>query len=244
MRRGVGLHGLSKNQFQKNKFEQKGTQLQKEKMKDVKIEFESFKNNLESFAKTYRKKINKDPEFRKAFQTMCQKIGVDPLASHKGFWAKTLGFGDFYYELGVQIIHVCGSTRSQNGGLMDINELKNKVLKMRGSKSQKIGIDDIERAIQKIKTLGSGFEICKAGEKILVKSVPIELNQDHTKVITISSDKGFTTKSIIMSQLKWDETRTSLILNQLLKESIAWIDNQDKETSYWFPGLIKDCFEK
>lgn len=25
----------------------------------------------------------------------------------KGFWAQMLGFGDFYYELGVQIVEVC-----------------------------------------------------------------------------------------------------------------------------------------
>ena len=37
---------------------------------------------------------------------MCSKIGVDPLASNKGFWAEMLGVGDFYYELGVQIIEV------------------------------------------------------------------------------------------------------------------------------------------
>jgi len=29
-------------------------------------------------------------------------VGVDPLASNKGAWAQLLGFGDFYYELGVQ----------------------------------------------------------------------------------------------------------------------------------------------
>jgi ESCRT-II complex subunit VPS22 len=34
---------------------------------------------------------------------MCSAVGVDPLASQKGFWAELLGFGDFYYELGVQI---------------------------------------------------------------------------------------------------------------------------------------------
>ena len=37
---------------------------------------------------------------------MCSKIGVDPLASSKGFWAQLLGVGDFYYELGVQIVEV------------------------------------------------------------------------------------------------------------------------------------------
>lgn len=29
------------------------------------------------------------------------------LAANKGFWAQMLGFGDFYYELGVQIVEVC-----------------------------------------------------------------------------------------------------------------------------------------
>ena len=34
---------------------------------------------------------------------MCTSIGVDPLASSKGFWSEMLGFGDFYYELAVQV---------------------------------------------------------------------------------------------------------------------------------------------
>jgi ESCRT-II complex subunit VPS22 len=37
------------------------------------------------------------------FQEMCASIGVDPLASSKGFWSEMLGFGDFYYELAVQV---------------------------------------------------------------------------------------------------------------------------------------------
>ena len=40
-------------------------------------------------------------------QDMCASIGVDPLASSKGFWSEMLGVGDFYYELGVQIVEVC-----------------------------------------------------------------------------------------------------------------------------------------
>jgi hypothetical protein len=54
---------------------------------------------------------------------MCLKIGVDPLAckfqtfspfeASKGFWAKLLGVGDFYYELSVQIIEVCLKTKDR-----------------------------------------------------------------------------------------------------------------------------------
>lgn len=44
--------------------------------------------------------IRKNPAFRSQFHDMCSKVGVDPLASNKGFWAELLGIGDFYYELG------------------------------------------------------------------------------------------------------------------------------------------------
>lgn len=44
--------------------------------------------------------IRKNPTFRSQFHEMCAKVGVDPLASNKGFWAKLLGIGDFYCELG------------------------------------------------------------------------------------------------------------------------------------------------
>lgn len=55
---------------------------------------------------------------------MCANVGVDPLASNKGMWTQLLGFGDFYYELGVQIVEACLSTRPYNGGLMDLDSLR------------------------------------------------------------------------------------------------------------------------
>ena len=36
---------------------------------------------------------------------MCANIGVDPLASGKGFWSNMLDIGDFYYELG-EVINI------------------------------------------------------------------------------------------------------------------------------------------
>ena len=53
--------------------------------------------------------------FRAQFHTMCASIGVDPLASNKGMWAEVLGFGDFYYELGVQV-RAWAACGAQEGG--------------------------------------------------------------------------------------------------------------------------------
>jgi hypothetical protein len=71
----------------KIKSKRKRASMQKKKNYDLKIplitqmeeQMELFKKNLEVFARKYRKEINKNPEFRKHFNEMCSKIGVDPL---------------------------------------------------------------------------------------------------------------------------------------------------------------------
>ncbi|KAF9420709.1 ESCRT-II subunit protein snf8 [Podila epigama] len=104
-------------------------------MAQLQSQMDIFRANLETFAREHRKDIQKDPVFRMHFQRMCGNIGVDPLASRKGYWGELLGVGDFYYELGIQIIDVCLSTRALNGGLMELSEVKRRVERMRGIRS-------------------------------------------------------------------------------------------------------------
>jgi ESCRT-II complex subunit VPS22 len=51
---------------------------------------------------------------------MCAQVGVDPLASSKGFFAEMLGVGDYYYELAVQIIEICNSMQDRTGTYLKI----------------------------------------------------------------------------------------------------------------------------
>ena len=64
------------------------------------------------------------------------------LLANKGFWADLLGVGDFYYELGIQIIETCIETRARDGGLTEITELQRRLEVMRrngqGGKQQEI----------------------------------------------------------------------------------------------------------
>lgn len=69
-----------------------------------------------------------------------QHFFVKLLTAAKGFWAEMLGVGDFYYELGVQIVEVCLATSHRNGGLIGLDELRTKVLTSRGRKSQDISL--------------------------------------------------------------------------------------------------------
>lgn len=235
MRKGVGI-GAIKNKQETNQIIKNtiGSDLNNFQMQAMKDKMEFFKKSLEEFAKNYKSQINKDPELRHHFHQMCIKIGVDPLASHKGFWSELLGVGDFYYELSIQIIQECIKTRNQNGGFMELNELLTRI--KRGGKT--ISKDDIIQSIKTMKPLGNGFSIIKIGEKEFIQSVPFEMSNDHLQICSIASNKGYVTISELEEKLKWSEDRIKNTLDLLLLESIVWIDNQGEKITYYFPGLI------
>jgi ESCRT-II complex subunit VPS22 len=84
-------------------FKATGEEVKQSNLVAMKEQLSTFKSNLEEFAHKYRSEIRSNPAFRAQFHTMCANIGVDPLSSNKGMWNELLGFGDFYYELGVQV---------------------------------------------------------------------------------------------------------------------------------------------
>ncbi|KAJ3209834.1 ESCRT-II subunit protein snf8 [Dinochytrium kinnereticum] len=248
------LRGL--NHTLQAQFEKVGSELQAQQLEQVgflleivenewkltshqlKSQMTTFKENLEEYARKYKKDIRQDPAFRSHFQKMCQSIGVDPLASNKGFWSELLGVGDFYYELGVQIIEICLATRERNGGLMDIIEVKQNVERMRGKNAQAISEDDIVRSIKNLKPLGSGFELVTIGSRKMVQSVPRELNADFSLVLSIAQTKGYTTATELVESQGWEEGRATNALDSLLKEGICWIDLQVQPPQYWVAGFF------
>lgn len=198
---------------------------------------------------------------------MCAPLGVDPLSSTKGLFTGLLGIGQFYYELSVKVAEVCISTRSRNGGIISVEEVR-QILKNRGtrfnfSKQQNrnkqqenktefnCSEDDIITAVKKLSKLGSGFRTEEVGKSVIIISVPIELNKDHMEVmqiashsddVTYSSQFGSVTIKDVITLKKWDKPRASRAMKLLLEEGMAWIDrNKFGEEVYWFPSLWKEA---
>ncbi|XP_031456660.1 vacuolar-sorting protein SNF8 isoform X1 [Phasianus colchicus] len=244
-RRGVGAGAIAKRKLAEAKYKERGTVLAEDQLAQMSKQLDMFKTNLEEFASKHKQEIRKNPEFRVQFQDMCATIGVDPLASGKGFWSEMLGVGDFYYELGVQIIEVCLALKHRNGGLITLEELHQQVLKGRGKFAQEVSQDDLLRAIKKLKVLGSGFGIIPVGGTYLIQSVPAELNMDHTVVLQLAEKKGYVTVGEIKSSLKWEVERAKQILEHLLKEGMAWLDTQAAgEPQYWLPALFTELYSQ
>ena len=43
----------------------------------------------------------------------------------------------------------------------------------------------------------------------------------------------------IRSTLNWDDVRCQQILNELMRDGVAWVDEQTTEKTYWFPSFFK-----
>lgn len=243
MRRRVGGVGaIQKQQLAQARFKDKGTEIADDQLQHMTKQMETFRTNLQEFASKYKKNIRKNPQFRQQFQQMCSASGVDPLASSKGFWANMLGVGDFYYELGVQIVEVCLATRHRNGGIMNLEDLRQMVVKSRtvAHKQETIEFDDMLRAIDKLRVLGDGFRTIQCGRQYIIQSVPAELSIDQTKVIQKASDTGYVTISDLIGDFGWEKLRAQKAIDDLIREGLIWVDEQFRgESSFWFPGLQK-----
>ena len=246
MRRKAGVGAIHKQKLEQEKYKDKGTEIQENQFEQMTKQMETFRFNLEEFATKHKNEIKKNARFRRQFTEMCASIGVDPLASGKGFWS-ILGIGDFYYELAVQIVEVCMATNYKNGGLISLDELRTRLVQARGRRKehQEITNEDLLAAAKKLMIFGNGFTIVPIGKgRYLVQSVPGELSMDHTAVLQQVSLSGnaYVSKLMLCKDLRWNPDRAQKALDHMVKEGLAWLDEQgEDEILYWFPSLFTAC---
>ncbi len=155
-RRGVGLSAFTRNTLTSAQYASHGNTLRSEHLDSLQTQLSVFQQLLHQFSITHGKEIRSNPSFRAEFARMCAAIGVDPLASSRprgdadggggssssksggnagaSFWAQMLGgsVNDFYFELAVRVVEVCRETRAENGGMIAVAEVRQRVQKGKG----------------------------------------------------------------------------------------------------------------
>lgn len=137
-RKGVGLGAFDRSRLTHAQYASHGSNLRHSHSLSLATQLSIFRSHLQKFAQTHSKEIRSNPNFRAEFARMCSTIGIDPLASSSGaggkeegsFWAQLLGgsVNDFYFELAVRVVEVCGATREENGGLIGVKEIRDKIM--------------------------------------------------------------------------------------------------------------------
>ena len=123
-----------------------------------------------------------------------------------------------YYELAIQAIEICIATRGQNGGLIELQELYNRLVKSRGKYKDAISLDDLRQALKNLKVLGSGFQMIKTGQRTLVQSIPSDMGNDPELVLSLAEQQGgVITLDALCAAENWARTRADTVLTQLLQ---------------------------
>lgn len=162
-RRGVGLGAFVNRNQTTQSYATHGANLRSTHLASLQTQLSVFQSLLHTFALEHSSTIKSNPTFRAEFARMCNTIGVDPLAASniKGkngrrglgeggsFWTQILGgdMNDFYFEVAVRVVELCRETRSENGGLL--------------------GVEECRTRVGKGKAIGSGLEVSEYGGHLL-----------------------------------------------------------------------------
>lgn len=188
---------------------------------------------------------------------MCSALNIDFLASSwqrdgknsgvKGglgsIWTQSLGgsVNDFYFNLGVLVVELCRETRAENGGLISVADLRSLILKGRPGSvggGMSVSDDDVKRAVDSLEPLGACFSIMRIGHRELIRSVPKELNTDQSTVLEAIQVLGYVTVSMLQLNLGWERPRAHAVIDDLMADSLVWVDRQAGESEFWSPAFI------
>lgn len=248
-RKGVGLAAFDRSRLTSAQFASHGTSLRTTNAQALETQMSVFRSLVQQFAQTHAKDIRSDPSFRAQFARMCAAIGVDPLASSNSssssggsssIWGQLLGrsVNDFYFELAVRVVETCGATRGENGGLIGVRELRERLTRGRMEGAPEVTEDDVLRAVGTLKPLGSSYAVVKVGHKSYIRSVPKELSTDQSAVLEAVQVLGYVSVSMLMVNLRWTRARSQTVIEDLLGNGMLWVDKQAEEWEYWSPGFM------
>jgi ESCRT-II complex subunit VPS22 len=252
-RKGVGIGAFDRSRLTSAHYASHGSSLRANNAQALETQLAVFRSLLQQFAQTHAKDIRSDPSFRAQFARMCTAIGVDPLASSSSsssgggggsaggsIWAQLLGktVNDFYFELAVRIVEVCGATRGENGGLLGLREVRERLSQGRGNGGD-ISEDDVRRAVETLKPLGGSYGIVRVGRKEYIRSVPRELSNDQVAAVEAAQVLGYVSVSMLRDNLGWEPARCRTVIDDLVAEGMLWVDAQTGgEWEYWSPTVM------
>ena len=213
-----------------------GEQIESNRLEQAQQQLESFRSRLTEFALKYRSRIQKDPAFREEFVSMCDLLGVDRIQTSRssGSWLKDIvGIGTFYTDLAVQILTQCMIQRkSSYGSLLPVARCMELI------QTDNVALEDVQRAIKSLDCLGAGgVRIVSIAKDLYISSLPDELSEDTSSVLSAYPDARGLTVEELTEKLSWPRDRVLHAVDALVREGVLWIDKFNGQCSYWILSL-------
>jgi hypothetical protein len=142
-------------------------------------------------------------------------------------------------KLAMLLLQKAQKLREKNGGIMTLAEVQ-LMTEGTGLLSGKIGYEDIKKAIEILskQKLIPGLKKLSSG-LMIVYFFPAEVSPDQNTVLSLASDKGWTTLEEVMVRTGWSKERAEVTLTELETSGISRPDPSYSVGKKWyFPGLM------
>ncbi|GME86603.1 unnamed protein product [Ambrosiozyma monospora] len=238
-----GLASFDDVTSHKQKFQNLGQKLVLQQREELKTQLQVFQNALISFKKQYNDEIIQNPEFRVEFSQICQSFGIDPLVVSSSMNGEASDEEEKINQLSLKIFDVCSVTKNLNGGIISIKDLIkliNKDTWFNEDLNLKIVEADVLKALDNLKVLGDELQIIKIGGKNYIKSVPQQLSNDQSLILSTSEMLGFVSIPMLHDNFNWKTVRCRTNLDELVANGLLWIDKKEgeREILYWSTSWI------
>ncbi|GIX63214.1 vacuolar-sorting protein SNF8 [Babesia caballi] len=235
MRRGIGASRMLNHQSDRQRWDSFSQSLERDTIEAYGRFAEELRAKLYNFVEKYKELINDDPSFRLQFLELCDLLGVDPLTHSLSRFSKILGLSRFYASVTVRVLDVCIKTRALNGGFCEMSQ----VLAAFPAKSQ-VTEADILRCIAECSVFGeNSIRTMQMGGKTIIITTPVVLGSETRECLNVAASiKRGITVGELSTNMQWTEEKAQNLLYYFTQRQIAWIDNVEGETYYWFPCLL------
>jgi hypothetical protein len=150
------------------------------------------------------------------------------------------GRGDYYENLGEEILKLKDMIRNETGGICSLADL---YMKMRERRLNiEFGVDDIEKAVKKLDKAGmiADMHVLGSGLK-LIEFVPVGMTEDSRTVLEVAAaSNGYVSLEDLVLKTQWDNERVMRVLQTLEQEGVTRRDSSYAGGTAWYvPSLYK-----
>ncbi|KAK0366926.1 ESCRT II complex subunit Dot2 [Friedmanniomyces endolithicus] len=220
-RRGVGLSAFTNAAIALDQYARHGQALRTSHAEALANQLSVFQAALHNFSLTHAKDIRSNPTFRAEFARMCNAIGVDPLAGSnvKGAGGSAAG------GKGSVWAKMLGS--SVNDFYFELGVRVVEVCReTRGENGGMIAVAELQKRVTKGRAglVGGGMEV--TDDDVLRAIESLEPLGGMFKLQTLGGN--------------WERARAIAVMDDLVADSLVWVDSQADETEFWSPASLHE----
>ncbi|KAK0847999.1 ESCRT II complex subunit Dot2 [Friedmanniomyces endolithicus] len=220
-RRGVGLSAFTNAAIASDQYARHGQALRTSHAEALANQLSVFQAALHNFSLTHAKDIRSNPTFRAEFARMCNAIGVDPLAGSnvKGAGGSAAG------GKGSVWAKMLGS--SVNDFYFELGVRVVEVCReTRGENGGMIAVAELQKRVTKGRAglVGGGMEV--TDDDVLRAIESLEPLGGMFKLQTLGGN--------------WERARAIAVMDDLVADSLVWVDSQADETEFWSPASLHE----